>query len=225
MKESGFATAEQIERITQLQKLTGANLYKLAEGLGFKLKALDFLTYNQAELLIELLEKVWDEKRRKEEPQVVVVKKAPLWLKVVGYVWVYFLRPVLLISWELIKNFDVVVIPLTALWMILPFILIGIGIFLQIISPDFLAPYFIKTNLNTSHTKNLFDIWPLNPYSKVLFFLCLLGLPRYAYRLAKQEEEEWERKFLKNPIKAAYEKGYKKGKNDGFWDGYIIGKM
>jgi len=225
MREVGFATAEQVERIIQLQKLTGANLYKLAEGLGFKLKALDFLTYNQAELLIELLEKVWDERRRKEEPQVVVVKKAPLWLKVAGYVWVYFLRPVLLTSWELIKNFDVIVIPLTALWMVLPFLLIGIGFLLQIILPDFLTPHFVNTSTNNSHVIHFFDIWPLNPYSKVLFFFCLLGLPRYAYRLSKQEEEEWERKFLKNPIKAAYEKGYQKGKDDGFWDGYIIGKM
>jgi len=65
MEETGFITAEQVERITRLQRRTGVNLFNLAEELGFRLTALDFLTYGQAELLIEALERALGERTGK----------------------------------------------------------------------------------------------------------------------------------------------------------------
>jgi len=159
---------------------------------------------------IELLERIWDEKRRGKEPAMVVVKKAPLWLKIAGYVWVYLIRPILIITWELTRNFDAIVVPLGFVWLLFPFIAIGISLLLGTISIDFQHSFdsWMKT-----------VEWPLNKFGKTLFILCIPGLPFFMHRMKKLEEEEWREKFAKDPIRAAYEKGRK----DGFNDGFIMG--
>ena len=223
MRGVGFATAEQIERITQLQKLTGANLYKLAEGLGFKLKALDFLTYNQAELLIELLEKVWDEKRRKEEPQVVVVKKAPLWLKVVGYVWVYFLRPALRVLKGIVWNLDVLIPIAWAVWLVGPLATVAffeaLGFLLKLAG--------IQLTTHAANNPETGRIITEQTYETVFLTLSAL-LPPSLFIAWMRGKKDWEReraqRYKEDPIAAAYEDGYNDGKADGFFGGYWMGR-
>ena len=232
MRGVGFATAEQIERITQLQKLTGANLYKLAEGLGFKLKALDFLTYNQAELLIELLEKVWDEKRRKEEPQVVVVKKAPLWLKVVGYVWVYFLRPALRVLKGIVWNLDVLIPIAWVVWLVGPLALAAIGNGIELIFGKNSAVITTLTEFNRWLNETVLH-QPMHQhisedvYEKGFLILSAL-LPPSLFIAWIRGKKDWEReraqRYKEDPIAAAYEDGYNDGKADGFFGGYWMGR-
>ena len=226
---TGFATAEQIERITQLQKLTGANLYKLAEGLGFKLKALDFLTYNQAELLIELLEKVWDEKRRKEEPQVVVVKKAPLWLKVVGYVWVYFLGPVLRVLKGIVWNLDVLIPIAWVVWLVGPLALAAISNMIDILFGHHALASISKVVDIILRQFGIYGetIVSEKTYEHVFLTLSVLLVPSLfiAWMRGKKDwERERAQRYKEDPIAAAYEDGYNDGKADGFFGGYWMGR-